>query len=175
MRRLTLPLIALCLCLGPVPASGKPDLAALRAEYDRLRDELARSRARAQLVKEAIYTAKLSASFRWKGAPDYIIHRAELRLDGGDLWSSGDKPLSGDLIKVAERGIKPGAHALMLRLEIRPGTKTRDADKLGYVSEHTFAIIVPDGKTTRVELTGDEDGDLPEYQPEIEMEIESEK
>jgi hypothetical protein len=175
MRRLTMPLAVLCLCLGAVPAVGKPDLAALRAEYERLRDELARSRARAQLVKEAIYTAKLSASFRWKGAPDYLIHRAELRLDGGDLWNSGDKPLAGDLIKVAERGIKPGPHALTLRLEIRPGTKTKDADKLGYVSEHTFAIIVPDGKTTRVTLTGDEDGDAPEYEPEIEMEVESEK
>lgn len=174
MRRLTLPLVLFCLGLGPTPALAKPDLAALRAEYDRLRDELARARARAQIVKEAIYTAKLSASFRWKGAPDYVIHRAELRLDGGDLWNSGDKGISGDLIKVAERGIKPGAHVLVLRLEVRPGTKTKDADKLGYVSEHAFALLVPDGKTTHVEITGDEDGDAPEYEPEVELEVDSE-
>jgi hypothetical protein len=166
---------------SPMPATGAGnggparDLQSLRAEYDRLRDELARTRARAQIVQEAIHSAKLSATFRWDGAPDYVIHRAEMRLDGGELWDSGGKPISGDLIKVAERGVKPGPHALTVRIEIRPGKKTKDADKYGYVSEHTFAIQVPDKMTTRLEITGDEDGDPPEYEPEIEVEIESEK
>jgi len=146
MRRLTLRLSP-CAFVSAGAGSRQARSRRPARRVERLRDELARSRARAQLVKEAIYTAKLSASFRWKGAPDSLIHRAELRLDGGDLWNSGDKAARRRLIKVAESGIKPGPHELTLRLEIRPAPR-QGRDKLGYVSEHTFAIIVPDGKTT---------------------------
>jgi hypothetical protein len=161
----------------PAPASAgpSPDLERLRADYDRLRDDLFRSRARAQIAEDALYKSKLSATFRWKGAPNYVLHHAAIRLDGGEIWDSGDKNVTDDLVTVAERGVKPGPHALTLRIDIRPGKKSKDSDKLGYVSEHTFAIIVPDGMRTRVAIVGDEDGDAPEYQPEIEVELESEK
>jgi len=157
------------------PVAPTIDLAKLRAEYDRLRDELFRARSRSQLVEDALWKSKLSASFRWKGGPSYLVHHASVRLDGGEIWDSGDKPVTDNLITVAERAVKAGPHAITLRIEIRPGKKAKDSDRLGYVSEHTFAIIVPDGKRTRVEITGDEDGDAPEYEPEIEVEVESEK
>ena len=154
-------------------ASGAPDLERLRADYDRLRDELFRARSRAQIVEEGLWTSRLSATFRWKGGPSYLVHHASVRLDGADIWDSGDKPVTDDLVTVAERPVKPGPHALTLRIDIRPGKKSKDSDKLGYVSEHTFAIIVPDGKRTRVAIKGDEDGDAPEYEPEIEVELET--
>jgi hypothetical protein len=167
-----------------LPATPAPsaDLQKLRADYDRLRDELYRARARAQVVQEGLYTSKLGATVRWKGAPGYTFRRAELRIDGASAWDSGDKPVNDELIRVAERAIKPGPHALTLRLEIRAATAAKkanvpagEAEQLGYVSEHTFAIVVPEGKHTTVEITGDEDGKLPEYEPEIEVEIQSEK
>ena len=83
------------------------------------------------------------------------------------------KPVTDDLVTVAERPVKPGPHALTLRIDIRHGKKSKDSDKLGYVSEHTFAIIVPEGKRTLVAIKGDEDGDAPEYEPEIEVELET--
>jgi hypothetical protein len=157
------------------PAAGT-DLVRLRADYDRLRDELFRARARAQLAAEGVYASKLGAVLRWKGAPDFVLRRAEIRIDDSAVWDSGDKPLVDELITVAERPIKPGPHSLTVRLEVRPGTKTdRENQDLGYVSEQTFVINVPDGKRTTVELTADDDGDLPEYEPELEVEIESEK
>jgi len=107
MRRLTLPACRLCLVSAPSRAVGKPDLAALRAEYERSATSWRVRGARAQLVKEAITPRKLSASFRWQGSPRLPDPSRRARLDGGDLWNSGDKPLAGDLIKVAERGIKP--------------------------------------------------------------------
>ncbi len=164
---------------APPPPAAAPgpsiDLEKLRADYDRLRDELFRSRSRATLVEDALWTSKLSATFRWKGAPGYLVHHASVRLDGGEIWDSGDKPVTDNLISVAERAVKAGPHAITLRIEIRPGKKSKDSDRLGYVSEHTFAIVVPDGKHTRVAITGDEDGDAPEYEPEIEVEVESKK
>jgi hypothetical protein len=163
---------------APVPPAAAPaiDLAKLRADYDRLREELYRARARAELVEEGLYTSKLAGELRWKGAPDFVLRRAELRLDGNTVWDSGDKPMADERVKLAERPIKPGQHALTVRLEVRPGKKSdKETQDLGYSSEQTFVINVPDGKRTNVELTADDDGDLPGYEPEMELELESEK
>jgi hypothetical protein len=161
---------------APPPAPPVVDLAKLRAEYDKLRDELFRARARAALVEQGIYAAKLGATLRWKGAPDFVLHRAEIRLDGNVVWDSGEKPLVDDLIKVSERPIKPGPHSVTVRIDVRPGKKDgKEQAELGYESEQTFVVNVPDGKTTTVMFTADEDGDLPEYEPELEMELESTK
>ncbi|HVU49261.1 MAG TPA: hypothetical protein VHL80_01165, partial [Polyangia bacterium] len=161
---------------APPPRPGPSiDLQKLRADYDRLRDELFRARSRAQLVEEGLWSARLGATLRWKAAPDYVIRHAEVRLDGGTIWDSGDKPVTDDKLTIAERPCKPGPHSFTLRLEVRPGTKKKgkDIDNLGYQSEQTFAIVVPDGKRTTVELTGDEDGSLPEYEPRIELELDT--
>jgi hypothetical protein len=152
------------------------DLAKLRAEYDRLRDELFRARARAELVEEGIYASKLGATLRWKGAPDFILHRAEVRLDGNPIWDSGEKPLVDELVKVAERPVKPGPHTVTVKMEVRPGKKgEKEHADLGYESEHTFVVVVPDTGTTTVALTADDDGDLPEYEPEVDLEVKTEK
>jgi hypothetical protein len=158
------------------PVAATLDLAKLRAEYDRLRDELFRARARAELVEEGIYASKLGATLRWKGAPDFILHRAEIRLDGNPVWDSGEKPLVDELIKVSERPIKPGAHTVTVKIEVRPGKKgEKEHADLGYESEQTFVVQVPDAGTTTVAFTADDDGDLPGYEPEIELELKTEK
>ncbi|HXJ21728.1 MAG TPA: hypothetical protein VMT03_16005 [Polyangia bacterium] len=160
----------------PPPAPPVVDLAKLRAEYDRLRDELFRARARAALVEQTIYASKLGATLRWKGAPSFVLHRAEIRLDGIVIWDSGEKPMVDELIKVSERPIKPGPHSVTVKIEVRPGTKTeKEHADLGYESEQTFVVNVPDARTTTVSFIADDDGDLPEYEPEIEMELKSEK
>jgi hypothetical protein len=161
---------------APPPAPPTIDVAKLRAEYDRLRDALFRARARAELVEEGVYASKIGARIRWKGAPDFILRRAEVRLDGNSIWDSGEKPLVDEQIKVSERPIKPGMHGVTVRLEVRPGKKSeKENEGLGYEIEHSFMVNVPDGKRTTIEITADDDGDLPEYEPEIEVEIESEK
>ncbi|HMF42426.1 MAG TPA: hypothetical protein VKQ32_17255 [Polyangia bacterium] len=169
---------------GGAPAKAPPaappaatiDVARLRAEYDKLRDALFRARARAELVEEGVYASKMGARIRWKGAPDFIMRRAEVRLDGNSIWDSGEKPLVDEIIKVSERPIKPGQHSVTLRLEIRPGKKSeKEHEGLGYEIEHSFVVNIPDGKRTTIDITADDDGDLPEYEPEIEVEIESEK
>jgi hypothetical protein len=157
-----------------------PDLGKLRAEYDRIREELFKARVRSQKAAEAAYPSKLSGELHWKGGPDFVIRKARFLLDGAELWDSTDRAQTDDLIEIAERPVKPGPHALTVRLEVRPkveskgGTKT-GAEQLGYTSEHTFAIVVADSGKTHLTLTGDEDGDPPEYEPELELEIENEK
>jgi hypothetical protein len=160
----------------PTPALSV-DLTKLRADYDRLRDELFRTRSRAALVQEGLYDARLGARLEWEAAPDYVIRHAEVRLDGGTIWDSGDKPVTDDKLTIADRPCKPGPHALTLRLEVRPGTKKKgkDIEGLGYVTEQTFSLVIESGKKTTVVLTGDEGGSLPEYEPTLELELETEK
>jgi len=162
------------------PPASAPDLGKLRAEYDRIREELFKARVRSQKASETAYPSRLDVHMRWKGGPDFVIRKARMLLDGSELWDSGDRPQTDDVIDVSERPVKPGPHAFTVRLEIRPkaeakgGTKT-GADKLGYTSEHSFAIVVaPTGKT-HLELTGDEGGDPPEYEPELELELETDQ
>jgi len=161
-------------------APGIPDLAKLRAEYDRIREELFKARVRSQKVAETAYPSRLDVHMHWKGSPDFVIRKARMLLDGSELWDSGDRAQTDEVIDVSERPVKPGPHAFTVRLEIRPkteakgGTKT-GAEKLGYTSEHTFAIVVADRGKTHLELTGDEDGDPPEYEPELELEIDNEQ
>lgn len=158
------------------PTAAPIDLAKLRAEYDRLRDELFRARARAELVEEGIYASKLAATLRWKGAPDFILHRAEIRLDGNAIWDSGEKPLVDELIKVSERPIKPGTHTVTVKIEVRPGKRgEKEHADLGYESEQTFVVEVPETGTTTAAFTADDDGDLPDYEPEVDLEVKTEK
>ena len=83
------------------PSPATIDVAKLRAEYDKLRDALFRARARASWSKKGVYASKLGAKIRWKGAPDFILRRAEVRLDGNSIWDSGEKPLVDELISVS--------------------------------------------------------------------------
>ena len=164
---------------SPAPAA-MPDLEKLRAEYDRLREELFKARVRSQKAAETVFPSKMDVRLRWRGGPDFVIRKARMLLDGAELWDSADRPQTDDVIQVAERSVKPGPHAFTVRLEIRPKTEVKGglkmgADKLGYTSEHTFAIVVADSGVTHLELTGDEDGDPPEYEPELELEIETDK
>jgi hypothetical protein len=162
------------------PPAGVPDLGKLRAEYDRIREELFKARVRSQKVAETAYPSRLDVHLRWKGGPGFVIRKARMLLDGAELWDSGDRPQTDDVIDVSERSVKPGPHAFTIRLEIRPKTEAKGgtrtgADKLGYTSEHSFAIMVAETGKTHLELTGDEDGDPPEYEPELELEIENDK
>ena len=165
---------------SPARGAGVPDLARLRAEYDHLREELFKARVRSQKAAESAYPSQLELRLRWKGGPDFVIRKARVLLDGAELWDSADRAQTDDLIEVAARSVKPGPHALTVRLEIRPHSERKGgartgADKLGYTSEHTFAIVVAETGRTHLLLTGDEDGDPPEYEPELELEVKVEK
>lgn len=168
---------------GTAPRSAlppPPDLQKLRADYDRLREELFKARVRHQKVAEKAYRSKLAITLRWKGSPDFVIRRARFLLDGAELWSSDDRQQADDLLQVAERPVKPGPHALTVRLEIRAKTEAKGgtkagAERPGYTSDHTFALVIPETGRTLVRITGDEDGDPPEYEPELELDVDTER
>jgi hypothetical protein len=67
-------------------AVAPPDLTKLRAEYDRLREELFKARVRSQKVSETVFPSKMDVRLHWKGGPDFVIRKARMLLDGAELW-----------------------------------------------------------------------------------------
>lgn len=142
---------------------------ALRAEYDQLRDALFRSRARRETLEGALFSTQLLPTIVWEGGRHHTVTHAEVRFDGVRLWESSEGIAADKPLALAPKSAPPGPHVLGVRIEVR----SRDNPKLGYVSDQSFALTLPEGKKTTVEITVDEDGDAPSYNPEIEVEIES--
>jgi hypothetical protein len=149
--------------------SGAPGVEALRAQYEALKDELYRSRARRETLESALLSTQLLPVIRWDGGRHHIVTRAEVRLDGVRLWESTDGLVSDKPVDLAARSAPPGPHMLGVRVEVR----SRDDAKLGYVSDQSFTVVLPEGKKTRVEITVDESGSAPSYNPEIEIDVAS--
>jgi hypothetical protein len=153
------------------PASSPAALERLRAEHAAVKDALFRSRARRETLETALLSTQLEAVLAWEGGKRHVLKAAELRLDGVRLWNAAETPPGDRPVVLAPRGVAAGTHVLGLRVEVR----ARDNPKLGYVSEQTFTLVLNEGKKTSVEITVDEDGDLPGYNPNIEVEVSQKK
>jgi hypothetical protein len=152
----------------PKPAG--PSVESLRAEYDELRDALFRSRARRETLENALFSTQLLPTVVWEGGRHHTVKRIELRFDGVRLWESNEGLTADKAVALSPKSAPPGPHVLGVRVEVR----SREDPKLGYVSDQSFALTLPEGKKTTVEITVDEDGDAPSYNPDIEIEVESE-
>jgi len=139
----------------------------LRARYDELRDAVFRSRARRETVEKALFSTKVAFDLKWEANRHYRIEKAELRLDGTRLWDASERPITEEPITLAARSVSPGAHVLSVRVQVQ----SRDTTSAGYVSEQSFSVMLPEGKETQIHITVDEDGSLPSYNPEIEIQI----
>jgi len=142
----------------------------LRARYDELRDAVFRSRARRETLEKALFSTKFRAALTWEANRNYSLDKAELRLDGTRIWESGDRPIGDDPVVLDERRLPPGPHVLGIRIEVH----SRENPRLGYTSEQSYTLMFPEGKRTEVEITMDEDGDLPSFNPDIEIDVEVE-
>ena len=143
------------------------DPEALRARYDALRDQVFRSRARRETMENALFSTKVAFEVRWEANRRYRLDKAEVRLDGTRIWDATERPITEDPIQLAERAVAPGRHVLTIRLEVH----SRDKLEMGYTSEQNFHVNLPEGKASRVRISVDEDGNLPSYNPEIEVKV----
>jgi hypothetical protein len=150
-------------------AKAGPSVESLRAEYDELRDALFRSRARRETLENALFSTQLLPTIVWEGGRHHQVKRAEIRFDGVRLWESNEGLTADKAVALAPKSAPPGPHVIGVRVEVR----SRDDPKLGYVSDQSFALTLPEGKKTTVEITVDEGGDAPSYNPDIEIDVES--
>jgi hypothetical protein len=151
------------------PKQSTASVEALRAEYQQLKDALFRSRARRETLENALFSTQLVPTIRWDGGRHHAVTRAEVRLDGVRIWESAEGLTSDKPVALAAKSAPPGPHVLGVRVEVR----SRDDAKLGYVSDQSFTLNLPEGKKTTVEITVDESGSAPSYNPEVEVEVSS--
>jgi hypothetical protein len=141
----------------PPVDKAKVDIDALNTEYQALRDELFRSRAKVELLGTALYKTKLLVTFVYKAQRAWPLKRVTLKLDDQPVFSA-DAPNAADGVKLYESFAAPGKHTLEVHVDCGATGETRVA----YGADASFTLDVPDGKQSRIEITADETGDGPQ-------------
>jgi hypothetical protein len=142
----------------PKPDKAMIDLEALSNEYHSLRDELFRSRAKAEMVGKQLYKTRLVATFQYKAQRAWPLKKVTLKLDDQPVADQDAPNASDDPIRLFEGFVAPGRHKVAVRVECGA---TGDANQ-SYTAESSFVVEAVDGKQSRVRLSVDETGDGPQ-------------
>jgi hypothetical protein len=140
----------------PKQEAARIDLDALNAEYQSLRDELFRSRAKVEMLGAALFQTRLVTTFQYKAQRAWPLRKVTLKLDEQPVYTA-DAPNAEEPTKLFEGAIAPGRHTLQVRVEC--GATGEAA--FGYATEDSFVFEAGDGRQAKVEITVDETGDGP--------------
>jgi hypothetical protein len=140
------------------PDKATLDLEALSSEYQQLRDDLFRARAKAEMVGKTLYKTRLVATFQYKAQRAWPLKKVTLKLDDQPVADQDAPNASDDPVKIFEGFVAPGRHKVSLRVECGA---TGDPNQ-SYTAEGSFIVEAVDGKQSRVKLSVDEVGDGPQ-------------
>ncbi len=141
----------------PTPTKANVDLDALNSEYNNLRDELFRSRAKAHLLGDALFKTKIVATFQYKAQRAWPIKKVTLKIDDQPVFTA-DSPATQDALKLYDGFAAPGRHSLAVRVECG----ATGEDRVAYGAEGTFVVDVAENKQSNITFVVDETGDGPE-------------
>src|SRR3569833_2118913 len=88
----------------------EPDVASLRQEYLSLRDELFKSRARANAVASQLYSTRITIRFTWASGRYYGVSKASVRLDGATVYEDNGGGIAADDGVRFDGYVAPGRH-----------------------------------------------------------------
>jgi hypothetical protein len=137
-------------------ARANVDLDALNREYNALRDDLFRSRAKAHLLGDALFKTKIVATFQYKAQRAWPIKKVTLKIDDQPVFTV-DSPATQDPLKLYDGFAAPGKHSLALRVECG----ATGEERVAYGAEGTFVVDVAENKQSNVNFVVDETGDGP--------------
>jgi hypothetical protein len=141
--------------------SGK--LAALRADVASLVDDMASARTRVALLGKTLFKTQLRVNIQNLAAPDPVLGKVVLKLDGAPIYQGDGAALSGDDAHQVFQGfIAPGAHVLAAELE---QSSKRDA-AYGYSLHESYRFQVVRDKRSELTLIVDDDSDLADDFPD---------
>jgi hypothetical protein len=141
----------------PAPSRANVDLDALNREYNQLRDDLFRSRAKSHLLGDALFKTKIVATFQYKAQRAWPIKKVTLKIDDQPVFTV-DSPATQDPLKLYDGFAAPGKHTLAVRVECG----ATGEDRVAYGAEGTFVIDVAENKQSNVAFVVDETGDGPQ-------------
>ena len=141
---------------GSAAPTGGTDVDALRQEYLALRDELFRSRARANAVASQLYSTRVTLRFTWSSARYYGVNKASIRLDGATVFEDATGAIAGDDGVRFDGYVAPGRHLVTFHVD----ATGKDDDSFTSSTEAQVVVKAVASKDLVVAAKGKDTGDI---------------
>ena len=140
----------------PAAKSDEPDVDALRQEYLALRDELFKSRARANAVASQLYSTRVSIKLTWTSGRYYGVTKSSIRLDGATVFEDAGGAIANDDGVRFDGYVAPGKHVVTFHVE----AAAKDDDSFSESSEAQVAVQAVANKDLTVAARAHDSGDI---------------
>jgi hypothetical protein len=141
---------------APPPKSDEPDVDTLRQEYLSLRDELFKSRARANAVASALYSTRISVKLAWDSGRYYGVSKASIRLDGASVYEDTKGAIAADDGVRFDGYLAPGKHTITFHVD----AAGKDDDSFSSATETQVVVKAVAGKDLVVAAHARDGGDI---------------
>jgi hypothetical protein len=138
------------------PAADAQDVDVLRQEYLGLRDELFKSRARANAVASQLYSTRVQVKLTYTTGRYYTPARSSIRLDGASVYEDATGAIAGDDGVRFDGYIAPGRHLIAFRVE----AAGKDDDSFTSTTESQIVVKAVAGKDLLVSARAKDSGDI---------------
>lgn len=132
------------------------DVDQLRQEYLSLRDELFRSRARANAVASQLYSTRVSIKLTWTSGRYYGVSKASIRLDGATVYEDATGAIAGDDGVRFDGYVAPGKHLVTFHVE----AAGKDDDAFTETTESQVAVQAVANKDLAISARAHDSGDI---------------
>ena len=139
----------------PPPASDA-DVDTLRQEYLSLRDELFKSRARANTVASQLYSTRIQIKLTYTTARYYSPAKSTIRLDGASVYEDASGAIAGDDNIRFDGYVAPGRHLVTFKVE----ATGKDDDTFTSTTETQIVVKAVAGKDLVVFAKAKDGGDI---------------
>jgi len=141
----------------PPKKEGKEvDVDALRQEYLALRDELFKSRARANAVASQLYSTRMTIKFTWGSARHYGVSKASIRVDGATVYEDSTGAIGNDDGIRFNGYVAPGRHLVTFHVE----AAGKDDDSFTSATESQVVVKAVANKDLLIAAKGHDSGDI---------------
>lgn len=138
------------------PAASDSDVDALRQEYLSLRDELFKSRARANTVASQLYSTRIQIKLTYTTARYYNPAKASIRLDGASVYEDATGGIAGDDNIRFDGYVAPGRHLVTFHVD----ATGKDDDTFTSSTETQIVVKAVAGKDLIVAAKAKDAGDI---------------
>jgi hypothetical protein len=132
------------------------DVDSLRQEYLSLRDELFKSRARANTVASQLYSTRIQVKLTYTTGRYYNPAKSSIRLDGANVYEDATGAIAGDDGVRFDGYVAPGRHLVTFRVE----ATGKDDDSFTSVTESQIVVKAIAGKDLIVAARAKDAGDI---------------
>ena len=139
----------------PAPQD-EADVDALRQEYLSLRDELFKSRARANAVASQLYSTRITIKFAWTSGRYYGVNKASVRLDGATVYEDAGGAIASDDGVRFDGYVAPGRHLVTFHVD----ATGKDDDSFTSSTESQVVVKAVAGKDLIVAAKAHDSGDI---------------